>query len=206
MKEFGARFGSSRTADQTDLAYFWADNFIAQWHRTLRAIAEARVTHLGDSARLFALASLAPADAAITAWECKFHVNFWRPITAIREGDNDGNADTEGDPGWEPLINTPNYPDYTFGANNLTGAVTTILQSFFGTDNFEFTITSNNALVVDNSRGYTRFSQAAEEVVDARILQGIHFRFADDEARVQGSHVAHWVFQRFLRPQMPRRR
>jgi hypothetical protein len=146
------------------------------------------------------------ADAAITAWECKLLMNFWRPVTAIREGDADGNPDTAGDGSWEPLINTPNYPDYTSGANNLTGAITTILQNFFGTDDFEFTVTSNNSLVQDNSRDYTRFSQAADEVVDARILLGIHFRFADDEARAQGSHVAHWVFQKFLRPLPPRRR
>jgi hypothetical protein len=206
VKEFGARFGSSRTAAQTDHAYFWSENFVAQLNRTLRAIADAHLNNLGDSGRLFALASLAAADAFISCWESKRHFNFWRPVTAIQEGDADGNPNTEGDPDWEPLVNTPNYPDYTSGANNVTGATITILQNFFGTDDFEFTITSNSPLVVDNSRDYTRFSQVADEVVEARILLGIHFRFADDEARAQGSHVAHWVFQRFLRPVPPGRR
>lgn len=209
VKEFGARFGSSRTAEQTDLAYFWAENFLAQWNRTLRVIVEDPdndIDNLGDSARLFALADLAAADAVITAWESKLHFNFWRPVTAIQEGEEDGNPNTAGDSSWEPLINTPNYPEYTSGANNLTGAFTTILQNFFGTDDFDFTVTSTNALVQDNSRDYTRFSQAADEVVDARVLQGIHFRFGDEEGRAQGSHVAHWVFQKFLRPLPPRRR
>jgi hypothetical protein len=209
VKEFGGRFGSSRTAELTDLAYFWSENFISQLNRALRAIVEDPdndIDNLGDSARLLALANLAMADAFITAWECKRHFNFWRPVTAIQEGDADGNPNTEGDPTWEPLVNTPAYPDYTSGANNVTGATMTILQNFFGTDDFEFTITSASPLVQDNSRDYTSFSQVMDEVVDARILLGIHFRFADDEARAQGSHVAHWVFQRFLRPLPPRRR
>ena len=206
VKEFGARFGSSRTAAQTDHAYFWSENFVAQLNRTLRAIADAHLNNLGDSGRLFALANLAAADAFISCWESKRHFNFWRPVTAIQEGDADGNPNTEGDPDWEPLVNTPNYPDYTSGANNVTGATITILQNFFGTDDFEFTITSNSPLVVHNSRDYTRFSQVADEVVEARILLGIHFRFADDEARAQGTHVAHWVFQKFLRPLPPGRR
>jgi hypothetical protein len=203
VKALGARVGSTRTVEQTNLAYFWSENFGAQWFRVIRAAIDAHPMSLGDSARLCALASLAIADAAITAWDSKYVFNFWRPITAIREGANDGNPRTVGDPTWESLINTPPYPDYTSGANNLTGAFTTILQLFFGTDEFEFTITSNAAQLTDpatRTRNYSRFSQAAEEVVEARILLGIHFRAADEEARRQGSRVAHWVFQKFLRP------
>ena len=125
---------------------------------------------------------------------------MWRPITAIREGDNDGNAKTVGDPGWSSLIATPPYPDYTSGANNLTGAFTKILELFFDADAFQFFVTSNAALAQQKTRNYAAFSEAAQEVVDARILLGIHFRFADEEARAQGQHVAHWVFHRELRP------
>ena len=200
VKAYGARFSSVRTAAQTDLAYFWSENFVAQWNRTLRGIAAAHVTNLGDSARLFALANLATADAVISCWETKYHFNFWRPITAIQLGDTDGNPGTVADPSWEPLINTPNYPDYTSGANNVTVAMVTTLHHFFGTDNFAFTITSNAPLAVQKSRNFTRFSDAADEVVNARILLGIHFRSADEEARQQGTRVAHWTFQKFLRP------
>lgn len=200
VKALGSATSTARTALQTDMAHFWSENFVAQWNRALRSIAIARIDDLGDAARLFALANLAAADAAISCWESKFHFNYWRPITAIREGDNDGNPRTDGDPAWNSLINTPPYPDYSSGANNLTGAFTTTLELFFGTDNVSFSVTSNAALAVQKTRSFTRFSQAAAEVVEARILLGIHFRSADEVARTQGSRVAHWVFQRFLRP------
>src|SRR5262249_15454826 len=154
----------------------------------------------GDSARLFALAGLAAADAAITAWDSKLHFHFWRPVTAIQEGDADGNPKTAGDVLWQPLINTPNYPDFTSGANNLTGSFTTILRKFFKTDHFEFTVTSNAPLAVVKSRTYQYFSDAADEVVEARILLGIHFRSADEVARKTGTRVARWAFQHVLRP------
>jgi hypothetical protein len=200
VKAYGSATSTVRTALQTDMAYFWSENFITQWNRALRSIAIAHINDLGDAARLFALANLAAADSAITAFESKYHFNYWRPITAIREGDNDGNPRTDGDAGWNALIATPPYPDYSSGANNLTGAFTRTLELFFGRDNFAFSVTSNAALAVQKTRNYTRFSQAADEVVEARILLGIHFRSADEVARIQGSRVAHWVFMRFLRP------
>jgi hypothetical protein len=201
VKEMGSVGSTARTAAQTDLAHFWSENFVSQWNRALRGIVDGGVADTGDSARLFALANLAMADAAITVWESKFHFNFWRPITAIREGDNDPNPETVGDPSWTPLFAaTPPYPDYTSGANGLTGAVTGILELFFNTDDYAFSVTSVAPLAIQKTRHFARFSEAAEEVVEARILLGIHFRFADDEARSQGTHVAHWVFQKFLRP------
>ena len=198
VKKYGARFSADRTAAQTDLAYFWSENFVAQWNRTLRGIALAHVADLGESARLFALANLAAADAAIACWDSKYFYSFWRPITAIREDDAD--VWTESDLNWEPLINTPNYPDYVSGANSLTAAFVTVLQRFFATDDLEFTITSNAGLAVQKSRTYTKFSQAAAEVVEARILLGIHFRSADVAARRLGTRVGTWTATRFLRP------
>ena len=143
---------------------------------------------------------MAISDASITAWDSKRYWNFWRPITAIREGDMDGNPRTAGDPAWQSLIITPNYPDYTSGANNNSGAVTTILANFFGTDEVPFSMTSNTPQVVNKTRMYRRFSEAADDVVDARVYSGIHFRFADVVARRQGTHVANWSFAHFLRP------
>jgi hypothetical protein len=197
---YGARFGSLRTAEQTDLAHFWTDNPMSQWNRALREIAAAHVGDVGDNARLFALVNLAMADSLIACWDGKYHFSFWRPVTAIQEGDADGNARTDGDPSWQPLINTPPYPDYASGLNSVTGAATAMLASFFGSDELTFTVTSVAPLAVQKSRTYTRFSAAAQDAVDARILLGIHFRFADDEARRQGSRVAHWTFTNFLRP------
>ena len=196
----GARLSSARTAEQTDLGYFYADNFLVLFQRAVRAIADQHVHDIGDSARLFALASLAEADAAITAWDSKFHYHFWRPITAIREGDNDGNSRTIGDPTWEPLINTPNYPDHTSGANNVTGAMTRTLSLFFGTDEFTFGVSSAFPRVIQKNRQYQHFSDMAQDVVNVRIYEGIHFRTADEVARKQGTDVAKWVFNHFLRP------
>lgn len=140
------------------------------------------------------------ADALITVFESKYHYNFWRPITAIREGDNDGNDATEGDPSWSPLFASPPYQDYSSGANGVTAAFTTAMRLFFDTDEYDFDVTSVAPLAIQKTRHFERFSQAQEEVVEARILLGIHFRFADEVARDQGTRVAHWVFRKFLRP------
>ena len=200
VKAFGSLNNSARSLEQTDVAYFFADNSVLLWTRVLRTVTGAYLSNIGDSARLFALSYMAIADAYITSWDSKMHWNFWRPVTAIHEGDNDGNAMTAGDAGWQPLITTPNYPDYTSGANNNSGAVTTILASFFGTDEVTFVMTSNTPQVMEKTRMYTRFSDAAADVVDARVYLGIHFRFADLVARRQGTHVANWAFSHFLRP------
>ena len=200
VKALGARDNSARTPEQTDLALFWSSNYLVLWNHALRDIAAAHVPDISDSARLFALANLAMADAGITAWDTKVHYVFWRPLTAIQNGDNDGNPETAGDPNWQPLINNPNYPDYTSGANNVTGAVTRALALFFGTDEMDFSVdTTNHPPAIQQTRTYTRFSGAAEDVVNARIYEGIHFRFADVQARKQGRHVAQWVFSHFLR-------
>jgi hypothetical protein len=113
------------------------------------------------------------ADAAITAWDTKFHYVFWRPLTAIQEGDNDGNPETSGAPDWQPLINNPNYPDYTSGANNVTGAATRTLALFFGEDHMTFSVKTTNSAAVEQTRTYHRFSDAAADVVNARIYEGI---------------------------------
>ena len=142
---------------------------------------------------------MACADAVIGTWETKKHYAFWRPITAIQEGDNDGNQKTVGDPDWRPLLNTPNYPDHSSGANAVTGSITRVPRRFFGTD-VTFRVTSNNPLANPNARIYERFSDAASEVVEARIYQGIHFRFADLAGRKMGRQVANWTFDNALRP------
>ena len=127
VKKLGSFGSTDRTPQQKDIAYFYSENFLAQWNRALRGIATKHLRRTGDSARLFALANLSVADAVITSWDSKKFYSFWRPITAINEGDNDGNPKTAGDPTWQPLINNPNYPDYTSGANNVTGAMTRTL-------------------------------------------------------------------------------
>ena len=200
VRTLGARFNSSRTPGQTDLAHFYAGSFIPQMNGAVRDIVEIHVTDIGDSARLFALANVAAADAFISSWKNKRHYYFWRPSTAIQEGDFDGNARTIGDPSWLPLINDPPYPDYTSGANSITGAFMRTLALHFGDEAFTFSITTTVPQAVQKTRTYARFSDVAADVVEARILLGIHFRFADVVARRQGHQAAEWAAGHILRP------
>ena len=200
VKSLGAATGSSRTAEQTDLARFWFANPIATWFSALRGIAIAHVNDVGDSARLFALASLAAADGQMTTYATKAHYNFWRPITAIWFGDDDGNPNTVGDPTWAPLLATPPYSDHSSGANNLASSILSTVELVLGTDAVNFSITSTTAGLLTNPRQYTSLSSALDDIVDVRIYQGIHFRSADIEGRRQGERVAHWAYQHYLRP------
>ncbi len=200
VKRLGGDVNSERTQEQTDLANFWNLNFIGQWELAFRDIAAAHVDNISDSSRLFALVTMAMADAMITAWDSKRHFVFWRPVTAIQEGDNDGNDKTEGDANWRPFINTPPYPEYTSGANAVSWAALRMLKRFFGTDHFTFVVTSNSPMAIPPTRTYTRFSDAGREVIEARILQGIHYRFADEVGAKQGRKVANYIFKNFLRP------
>jgi hypothetical protein len=200
VKTFGARVNSARTPDQTDLSHFYSENFFNLLDRAVRGIALTHVTDIGDSARLFALVHIAGADAVISAWNNKRRYNFWRPSTAILEGDHDGNRHTVGDPSWLPFLNDPPYPDYTSGANSVTAAVMRTLARFFHSDVFTFDVTSTAPLAVQKTRTYSRFSDVAADVVEVRILQGIHFRFADEWGRIQGTLAAELAFHRVLRP------
>jgi hypothetical protein len=198
VKAFGALASTARSAEQTDLAYFYSGNIPAQWNSALRGIATRYLRRTGDSARLFALANMATADAIITAWDSKTHFVFWRPVTAIVEASSDGNPHTAAEATWQPLINTPNYPDYTSGANCVAGAMTRTLELFFGTDRVTFDVTTAVPQAVLKTRTYRRFSDAAADMVEARILLGIHFRFADVAGRTQGRRAADWAVNHYL--------
>lgn len=197
-KALGSINSTARTQAQTDLALFYSDNFLALWERTLRGISDTNINNIGDSARLFALANLAAADALIAAWDGKRFYHFWRPITAIQNGDDDGNPLTAGDATWMPMIptNTPPYPEYPSGANSLTGAMTRTLKRFFG-DKVTFSVMS---AFTNETKTYSRFSDMADDVVNVRIYQGIHFRSADEVARRHGTRIADMAFSNFLRP------
>jgi hypothetical protein len=198
VKALGARVGSSRTAAQTSLAFFYSGNFFAQMNGIARSVAMAGLTDIGDTARLLALANVSAADALIAAWNNKRRYNFWRPSTAIVNGEYDGNPQTDGDPSWLPLFNDPPYPDYSSGANSITAAFMRTLALFFGDDAHTFTATTTVA--GQGTRTYSSFSAVADDVVNARIYMGIHFRSADDVARRQGEKAAEWAFGHILQP------
>ena len=136
---------------------------------------------------MFAMQYLTGADALIAVWDDKAHWTFWRPITAIREAGSDGNKATEADLGWLPLINTPPYPDHSSGLSGVVSAMGESLADFFGTDRVAFSATSSGI-----TRSFGSFSQATQEVVDARVWSGIHFRNADEDGARIGEQVARW--------------
>jgi hypothetical protein len=194
VKALGRNVGSTRTPAQTAIAVFYSEGPAGYWNRTMRSLTDKYITDPGDTARMFALVSVATADALMTSWQSKMHHNFWRPVTGIQLGDTDGNRSTAGDPTWQPLYTTPNYPDYTSGASSNAGAAAEMLRLFFRTDRVNFSVIGANSV-----RDYTRFSDVAQDVVDARIYMGIHFRFPDMAGRTSGSRVARYVYKHFLR-------
>jgi hypothetical protein len=200
VESIGSLSSTTRTAEQTDIGYFWADSGPVLWQNALRNISANYLNDVGDSARMYALAEAALADAQIACWETKYFYTFWRPITAIRLGDQDGNRATEVDLDWQPLINTPNFPEYPSGHAAISGAISHMLRLFFHSDVLSFEMTTTNSMALQKTRTFTRLSQAEQEVVDARVYVGIHYRNSDTTARAQGRHVSNWVFKHYFRP------
>jgi PAP2 superfamily len=200
IKAVGSLTSTTRTPEQTEIGYFWADSGPILWQNALRYISSNYLNDIGDSARMYALAEVSLADAQIACWESKYFYNFWRPITAVRLGDQDGNPTTDVDPDWQPLINTPNFPEYPSGHASTSGAITHVLRLFFHSDVQTFQMTTTNPNALQKTRTFTRFSEAEDEVVDARVYVGIHYRNTDRISRAQGLRVANWVFKNFFRP------
>ena len=186
VKSVGSLTSTTRTADETLAANYWAEHPTRTWSRIFRTLAAQERLSTADSARMFAMLYLTAADSLITVWDDKAHWSFWRPITAIREADTDGNPRTVKDGTWLPLIATPPYPDHPSGHLGLSGSVGETLKDFFGGNKMSWSDTNNAGL----SRSYTHFSQAVDEIVDVRVWSGLHFRSADEQAARIGKQVA----------------
>jgi hypothetical protein len=191
---------SARTPTQTHNAIFWqsAGGPALLWSGVARDLAEGGLD-LADSARLLAMMNLSGADAAINCWNDKYHFSFWRPFQAIRRAGEpaEGNPDTLPDPTWTPLISAP-YPDHTSGHMCLDGAHLRTLQAFFGTDVMHYGVTSSQ--FGGETRFFDRFSQPLEEIVEARIWAGLHFRTADVQGRDLGINVANFMLDNYFQP------
>ena len=202
VKALGGINSTNRTAEQTLIARFWSDFSYTvtppgHWNQIAQNVMTNRPTTLVESARLFALLNIAMADAGIVVWDSKYIYNFWRPVTAIQRADTDGNPDTEADPDWLPLLNTPPFPEYVSGHSAFSSAAATVLAAFYGSDNVPFTVGSDSVPGV--LRSYQSFAAAAEEIALSRIYGGIHFLSADVEGLEAGRHVGDYVFGHFLR-------
>ena len=197
VRDYGVNVGSLRTAAQTETARFFTDITIGPLHAGLRDLVTRRGLDISDSARLFAAVDLSMADAAIAVWDGKFHYGWWRPITAIREADTDGNPNTVGVPGWTPLIATPPYPDWPSGLCGLIGAASTALSQLNADGRVDLTLTSVAAGV---TRHYDLAADIQHDAVDARVFSGIHFRTADAVAIAMGTQVANWALDHHFAP------
>jgi len=209
VKELGSLTSITRTPDQTDAAIFWQDHAVALWNRIFRTLAINQELDIIESARLFAMENLAAADSQIGGWNDKYYWQSWRPITAIREADIDGNPDTEPDPTWLPLFDpatsvcnppllfTPPFPEHPSGHACATSAFVHTLQNFFGADRIGFSAFSNKSCT---TRSFDRFSHALKEVIDARVWAGIHFRTADVQGAVLGKKVVHYMTRHYFQP------
>jgi hypothetical protein len=197
VKALGPETDSTRTAEQTDIGRFWADQPMLQWNRAWRGISIGAGLSVQDNARLFAMLATASSDSLIACWEAKYHYMFWRPVTAIRAGG--GNPELTDDPSWLGLVVTPNHPEYPAAHGCFSGASVETLSYFFRTDDFTFTIDSNFAGVTTPLRTYSSFSQALQEVLDARIYGGMHYRNSTRKGAIQGKHVSHFARRHFFR-------
>ncbi|HZL88513.1 MAG TPA: phosphatase PAP2 family protein [Pirellulaceae bacterium] len=203
VKELGSATSATRTAEQTNIALFWANvagTATPPGHLNVLAgiVAEAEGNTLSENARLFAMLNVAMADAAIMAWDAKYATEFWRPVTGIRAADTDGNPDTAADSTWTPLIVTPPFPSYVSGHASFSGAAAAVLKAFFGRDNIAFVLASEDATVPN--RSFTSFSQAAQESADSRMYGGIHWRFDNEDGLIAGRRLGRFVAGNFFEP------
>jgi hypothetical protein len=200
VKSLGGTTGNTRTPEQTDIGRFWADHPMLQWNRAWSGISLEHELSLTENARFFAMLTTASSDALIACWDSKYFYNFWRPVTAIRAGGRDGNSGTRPDPNWIGQVVTPNHPEYPAAHGCFSGAATEVLKFYFGTDQFDFTIDSKVPDLTSDVRYYGSFSQALQEVLDARIYGGMHFRNSSDKGAIIGKQVSHFATKHFFGP------
>lgn len=203
VKQIGDINSTTRTADQTAIARFWADGPgtvtpPGHWNVIARELALARGLTVVENARLFALLNIAEADAAICSWDAKYADNFWRPVTAIRAADTDGNPATEADPAWTPLLVTPPFPECTSGHSTFSGAAATVLARYFGSDGIAFSTTSED--LPGMTRSFGSFWEAAQEAGMSRIYGGIHFMSGNSLGLLSGARLGAYVMENFLGP------
>jgi hypothetical protein len=199
VRSIGQAGSTTRTAEQSEIARFWYESSSPGWNRIARNVSGDQGLDLWANARLFALLNFALADGYVSSYDAKYFYNFWRPVTAIRAGDLDGNPHTIGDPTWSSFLITPPIPDNSSGHSIAGAAVAEVLARFFGNDHIAFTTTSGLPFA-GITRSFSNFSDAAQENADSRVYAGIHFRSACEDGLHQGEKVGKYVFANLLAP------
>jgi PAP2 superfamily len=201
VKELGSLTSTRRTADQTRTAIFWQVPPAPLWHGMARELITRQGLDAASGARLIAMMSLAGADGAIACWNDKYNWSFWRPTAAIREADTDGNPATTADPAWLPLFDAltvttpslanPPFPEHPSGHGCVSGAVLQAARVFFGSDRVAVTLFSGR--YPGEPKQFTRLSAVLDDIIEARVWGGIHFRTADVQGAVVGKKVGRWM-------------
>jgi DNA-binding winged helix-turn-helix (wHTH) protein len=192
VRELGASTSDRRTAEQTEIARFWLGSPTAIWNGVARQLIVTNGLDLSASARTLALMYLASGDAGIVCWDTKYSVNFWRPLTAIHNGDSDGNDHTVADPTWTPLFPTPQHPEYISGHSTNSSAMATALMHLFG-DKQELPIVATSPTNPGFERSWSALTEGVEEVIEARIYSGIHYRTSDEHGAEVGRRIGRFV-------------
>ncbi|WP_212764190.1 vanadium-dependent haloperoxidase [Streptomyces sp. I05A-00742] len=193
----GARTGSRRTPNQTETATFFGGNLVAQFQSAFRDHSVRHRLDLVETARLFAAGNAVAADTVIATWDAKRHYAFWRPITAIREADRDGNPRTRGVRDWQPLLDTPPHPEYIAGHATVAGAVTQALLTVLGSPHLDLNLPAPGG---GTARHYTSAAHLNQDMTDARVWAGVHFRSSDITGCLTGARIGRWTTARYFRP------
>ena len=195
MKDIGAQNSAVRIGPETDLAMWWVPSDVMIWNPIASQVAAAKKLSILESSRMFALLNIAAADAAIACWDSKYTYNFWRPISAIRSADG---FRIMPDPNWLPFLATPPHPEYPSAHNELTGAMAQILISLFG-DKPGVTMVAHSPAHPTFDHLWFRFTQGIDEIINARVWEGIHFRNSDEQGMLAGRCVGQFVVRHALR-------
>jgi hypothetical protein len=201
-RNYGRSDSTFRSAEQTDIAYFYSEHAYVFWNRNLIGLAISRGLSVRETARLFAMVHCSVADAGIAGFEAKYFYRFWRPRTAIPRADSDGNPDTDPDPTWTPLL-TVNHPEYPSGHGFLSTALTDAVAAFFRTNKVTWTlITSKSAVpqLIQNVRTYYDMNALMRDIDDARVWAGLHWRHSMHHGDQVGRKIARHVTDNFFRP------
>ena len=198
IREIGGLNSKTRTAEQTDIGKFWFLTGARTYNPIVQQVAQHRKMDLLDCARLYALASMAAEDAFIAVFDAKYTFNFWRPVTAIRNADQDGNSATPRDATWLPLGDTPMHPEYPCAHCITSAAVAAVLRGVVGEDVGEIAVTSPTAPGV--VRRWTRLDDYRDEVSNARVWAGFHYRFSTEVGKDMGKKIGELTIATQLRP------
>ena len=197
VKALGGKNSSRRTAEQTQIASFWEATLPPVYTGIVLSVAEAPGREITQNARLFAAVAQAADDALVAVFDAKYHYNFWRPVTAIRNGDLDGNDATERDASWTPFIETPLHPEYPCAHCTVAGAVGTVVQAEIGRGSLP-PLATTSYLIKGPARKWAKIDEFMQEVANARIYDGVHFRNSTEVGTAMGKQVGALAVAKFL--------